>query len=632
TRSGGAVGVMLSWQLVVFALLGLVIAGGIAWYERSRPSSRMVALVAALAALAVAGRLVFAPIPSVVATTDVALITGFALGGAPGFAVGALAAPVSNLWLGQGPWTAWQMAGWGLCGLAGAGLAALSGRRLGRLGLAAACAAAGLAYGALLDLSVMVSYGGEQSLDRYLALSARGIPFNLAHALGNFAIAFAAGPALVRMISRFRDRLEFTWRPAPALPVVLIAIVSAATITTAPRAEAGAPTDARIYLERQQNSDGGFGATPTASSNVDMTAWAMLGMEASRRNPLDLRRGGRSPLDFLRSHASEIRSVADLEKTVLALAGAGAGPRSFDGRDLVAKLRSYRAGNGSFSGYVDLTAFGVLALRAGGTPAGALERSGRWLRNAQNGDGGWGLKPGQPSTPDSTGSALQALAVAGRGPALSKGVGFLRRAQSSDGGWALYGGGTNSQSTAWGIQGLIAAGTDPASVTSGGRSPLSYIAARQAGDGHYRYSASSDQTPIWVTSQALMAVEREPFPVAAVPRSWKPGGLPDAPAGPGADAGPGAGAGSATKESQGAGGARRHKGRAGEGEPDAPGKQAGGAPAADEAALASAAAPGGTASGDDGGGPGPMAYLGGGLGLLALALGGSFLLYRKQLS
>ena len=55
---------------------------------------------------------------------------------APGFAVGALAAPISNIWLGQGPWTAWQMAGWGLVGLAGAWLAVVSGRRLGRLGLA----------------------------------------------------------------------------------------------------------------------------------------------------------------------------------------------------------------------------------------------------------------------------------------------------------------------------------------------------------------------------------------------------------------------------------------------------------------------------------------------------------------
>ena len=180
----------------------------------------MVALVAALAALAVAGRLVLAPIPNVVATTDIVLITGYAVGPAPGFAVGALAAVVSNLWLGQGPWTPWQMAGWGLVGVGGAALAVLTRRRLGRGGLAAACGLAGLAYGALLDLSVMVGYGGEQSLDRYLAISARGIPFNVAHAVGNVALALAAGPALVRMVSRYRSRFEFTWRdaPAPAAP------------------------------------------------------------------------------------------------------------------------------------------------------------------------------------------------------------------------------------------------------------------------------------------------------------------------------------------------------------------------------------------------------------------------------
>src|SRR3954454_5030483 len=189
---------MIPWRVAVFVLLGLVLAGGLAWYERSKPPSRTVALVAALAALAVAGRLAFAPIPNVQATTDIVLIAGYAVGGGPGFAVGALGALVSNLWLGQGPWTPWEMVGWGLVGLGGAGLAALTGRRLGRLGLAVACALAGLAYGALLDYSVMATSGGPQTLERYLAIAARGIPFNLAHAVGNFVLALAAGPALVR--------------------------------------------------------------------------------------------------------------------------------------------------------------------------------------------------------------------------------------------------------------------------------------------------------------------------------------------------------------------------------------------------------------------------------------------------
>ena len=38
------------------------------------------------------GRIAFAAIPNVKPTTDIVLVSGYALGGAPGFAVGALAA------------------------------------------------------------------------------------------------------------------------------------------------------------------------------------------------------------------------------------------------------------------------------------------------------------------------------------------------------------------------------------------------------------------------------------------------------------------------------------------------------------------------------------------------------------
>jgi hypothetical protein len=37
-----------------------------------------------------------------------------------------------------------------------------------------------------------------------------------------------------------------------------------------------------------------------------------------------------------------------------------------------------------------------------------------------------------------------------------------------------------------------------------------------APDGHIRYSRSSDQSPVWVTGEALMALARKPLPLAAV--------------------------------------------------------------------------------------------------------------------
>ncbi len=46
----------MSWQAASFGILALVLAGAFLWYERQRPPARVLALVAALAALAVVGR------------------------------------------------------------------------------------------------------------------------------------------------------------------------------------------------------------------------------------------------------------------------------------------------------------------------------------------------------------------------------------------------------------------------------------------------------------------------------------------------------------------------------------------------------------------------------------------------
>lgn len=509
----------MSWRLGALVILGLVLAGGFAWFERSRPSSRIIALVAALAALAVAGRLVFAPIPNVQATTDVVLFTGYALGAAPGFAVGALGALISNLWLGQGPWTPWEMAGWGLVGIGGAGLGVLTRRRLGRVGLATACALAGFAYGALLDLSVLVTAGGDPSLDRYLAIFARGVPFNIAHAVGNAALALAAGPALVRMIGRYRSRLEFRWAPQLAAPLLALALIVPAL--AAPRAESAATTAG--WLAGQRNDDGGFGSSPGTASSAAITGWAALGLEAAGRNPLDIGRAGKTPVEYLRKHAGGLNSTGDLERTILALQAAGVGPHHFGGHDLVDQLKAARSADGSYSSQVNLTAFGVLAMRGIGKPRSYTRRSLRWLEAAQGKDGGWGFQPGSSSDPDTTGAVLQALAAAGAGRHVtSHGVKYLKADQQPDGGWPLAGNGvTNSQSTAWAVQGLIAAGHSPAGIQSHGNSGLDYLAARRSADGHYAYSASSDQTPVWVTGQALLAIQGKPFPLAVVARAPK---------------------------------------------------------------------------------------------------------------
>jgi hypothetical protein len=75
--------------------------------------------------------------------------------------------------------------------------------------LAVVCALAWFGYGALPDFSLMVTYGGEQSLGRFLAISARGVPFNIAHTGGDAALALIARPAMGPDVLCYRRRFEY---------------------------------------------------------------------------------------------------------------------------------------------------------------------------------------------------------------------------------------------------------------------------------------------------------------------------------------------------------------------------------------------------------------------------------------
>jgi hypothetical protein len=513
----------MSWQLVSFLILAAVLLGGFAWYERSRPPAQVVALVAVLAALAIAGRIAFAAFPNVKPTTDIIIVAGYALGPAAGFAVGALAPRISHLWFGQGPWTPWQMFAWGLCGILGAGLARVT-RDVGRLTLALVCGLAAVAYGTILNFSLMPSYGIEPSWAYFWLLEGRAIPFEIADAAGNIAFALVAGPAMIRMLIRFRERFEWRWSeaaagagggPAGPAPLLLGAFASA-------RAEAatGGPEAAVAWLRAAQNPDGGYGESPGAESGQSMTGWAMLGFEAAGVNAAEVVSGkGRSPVDYLQEAISTVQSPGDLARTILALEGAGIEPREFAGRNLVAALLAKRRPDGSYEDWPNSTAYAVLALRSAGI-ANVADSLG-WLRGAQNEDGGWGDVQGSPSNADGTGAVLQALSPSSK--AARRAVGYLRQVQQGGGGYRLGGNGAlNTQSTAWAVEGLLAAGANPAQLKRGGKSAYDYLEDNQAGDGHYRYSAKSDQTPVWVTGQVLVAVSHQHLPLEAVAMAPRP--------------------------------------------------------------------------------------------------------------
>jgi prenyltransferase beta subunit/uncharacterized membrane protein len=501
----------VTWQAASIVVLGAVVVAGFAWYERDKPPARIVALVATLAALAVVGRLAFAAIPNVKPTTDIVLFAGYALGAVPGFAVGAITALVSNVFLSQGPWTPWQMVGWGAVGVAGAVLArVMRDREPNRLVLAAVCGLAGLAFGAWMDL-YQLTLAARQDLDTYLALSASSLPYNVAHAIGNVVFCLLIGPVFIRALRRYRRRFQVRWAAPAAAGAVLLVLLAL------PALAAAAPADrAERWLLRTQNSDGGFGAAPGQASSPLYSGWTGLGLATAGKNASDIqRRGGRTLAAYLRRTAGSIRDIGEIERTVLLLKAAGLSPQRFGGRDLVAAIQAKRRADGSISGYVSYTAFGILALKAAGERAGGPTVA--WLTKAQQEDGGFGLVPSATSDSDMTGAALQALAAVGRdgSPAARRAVEWLRANQNDDGGFGQFRGrDSNAQSTSYAVQGLVAVDAGGAVLSRA----LAYLRGLQRGDGSVAYSSTSRQTPVWVTAQALMALERTPLPVATVPR------------------------------------------------------------------------------------------------------------------
>jgi energy-coupling factor transport system substrate-specific component len=183
---------------------GALVVAGVAWFESGTDSTRELAVIATLAAAAAAGRVLFAAVPGVQPVTVIAIVAGASLGARAGVATGALAAFVSNLFLGQGIWTPQQMLGWGACGAVGALLAPFLRNRWV---LASVAAVLGFAFSVSMD--VWLWYGfSPHTFPALAAVVGRGLWFDVSHAAGNVMIALAAGPELRRMLDRYGARLK----------------------------------------------------------------------------------------------------------------------------------------------------------------------------------------------------------------------------------------------------------------------------------------------------------------------------------------------------------------------------------------------------------------------------------------
>ena len=191
-----------------------VLAVGFVSLTRSL-SSREIAAVASLGALSAAGRVAFAAVPSVQPSTVLVICCGWVLGPAAGFTVGATTALVSNLFLGQGPWTVWQMLCWaGIGALAGVLGKAPTTRPVRRI--VAFSIVSGFLFGWAMDAWFWISFVYPHTLGTFFVSIATGLGFDAMHAAGNAVFSALFAHRAITLLGQFRARMHVVYDEEPA--------------------------------------------------------------------------------------------------------------------------------------------------------------------------------------------------------------------------------------------------------------------------------------------------------------------------------------------------------------------------------------------------------------------------------
>jgi energy-coupling factor transport system substrate-specific component len=201
-------GSSLSWGLAATLMVVLLILAMAFSFEASAMSSKEIALVAMLGTLSAIARVPFAAIPSVQPSTFLIICSGYVFGPLAGFMVGAVTALVSNFFLGQGPWTPYQMFAWGMVGIMAAGLKKLHASIIVLIIFGIVC---GYLYGWTMNTWFWLSFSYPLTLRTFLVYQATSFWFDTLHALSNALLLGFLGLKTIRTLERFEKR--FHMRP-----------------------------------------------------------------------------------------------------------------------------------------------------------------------------------------------------------------------------------------------------------------------------------------------------------------------------------------------------------------------------------------------------------------------------------
>lgn len=176
-------------------------------FEGRKPKVREIMVIAVLAAIGVAGRAAFFMVPSFKPVAAIVILSGISFGGEAGFLVGCLIMMLSNMFMGQGPWTPWQMFAFGMIGfLAGIlfqkGILKARKRDLCIYGFLSVF----LIYGGIMNpASALMSYG-QVTWASLLAFYISGAPVDLVHAISTVIFLWFLSRPMLEKLERIKKK------------------------------------------------------------------------------------------------------------------------------------------------------------------------------------------------------------------------------------------------------------------------------------------------------------------------------------------------------------------------------------------------------------------------------------------
>ncbi|MEI3610817.1 ECF transporter S component [Pseudogracilibacillus sp. SO30301A] len=155
-------------------------------------------LLAIFAALGIVGRAVVVFIPNVQPVTALIIICGILLGPVSALLLSLIVTFLSNMLLGMGIWTVWQIVTWGLIGII-CGLLGKVFKKIHTVVIVLIGIISGYFYGFIISLTTY------QVTGKFWPYYILGLPFDTYHAIGNAVFIILLYPIITHLLRKYAN-------------------------------------------------------------------------------------------------------------------------------------------------------------------------------------------------------------------------------------------------------------------------------------------------------------------------------------------------------------------------------------------------------------------------------------------